>query len=256
MKSLFGKDKVFYGGQIRKYTAIVGSLFADLYICRESQGKKKDFVKVPIKYGPGFLRNRKDKDNPNIVTGLVLPAMSFELISLTPDSTRKTAPYIRFRPSHSNPDDLYSEDVTRSALPHDITYNLYIRARNIEDTLQIVEQIISAFNPQVTIKIIDNNALEIDREITIKLEQNYEYSDNYENSQEDERFVEVTMNITVKGYIYKQIERTPVILEIAFDDGNNNVILKQVATQSEIEDYLNKGQAKGIEDLLARTKEG
>lgn len=252
MNKLFGPDMVNYNGQIRKYTALFGALFSDLHIRRGDD----NLVAVPIKYGPGFLRNKGGNrlSDDFIRTGIVLPAMAFELVDISPDPQRRISPYIR----QTNSDLVDKSNFTRftslAPSPHDFSYSLTIRSKTIEESFQIFEQIVSAFTPQVSVQLIDSKDLGVDRDITIKLEQGYQLSDNYEASQEDVRFVEINLNFTVKGFIYKRAVETPIVLEVSVNGKIDDDVFEFInvkATQEQLTELTNKKILSDVEKSIS-----
>lgn len=246
IKTLFGQSKVHYNGQIKKYSALFGSLFSDLYIQRVSN-KRTELVKVPIRYGPGEIRNHTtDLNNPRAKP--VLPAMSFEIHSLTKDIERMTNQYNRIRkgtPEVGN----FSEKFSNTPVPYNIKYTLSIRSKTIEDMSMIIEQIIAAFNPQVTINVIDNNELGYERDITIVLDSDtHDFQDNYEHSQEESRTIDVQLDFTVKGYLYKITEIKPVVLELSLDQVKTGFNFTNLV--AETEEYVQSATLSNIEATL------
>ena len=132
-------------------------------------------------------------------------------------------------------------------------YALTIRSKTIEEAFQIVEQVISAFDPQVSVHLLDSKDLEIDRDITVKLESGYSLDDNYENSQEDVRFIEINLSFTVKGYIYKRTNEVPIVLEVSVNGQIGDGIFNfgtVAATPLDIAEISNLKQLKSLDDAL------
>lgn len=262
---LFNKTTANKNSQIRKYTAVFGSLFANMHIIRHSN-INEEYVQVPIKYGAGFLRNKADKDLSHTRVGLVLPAMSFELADVAQDGTRRTAPYIRHSAGYSEQPKAFVEDSVRTPIPHDITFRLSIRTKNIEDALLIFEQIVGAFNPSVSVTVSDNEGVAIERDIVIQLEPGYTYSDNYEDSMDSSRFVEFELTFTLKGYLYHKPKSTPIVLETSMAllnpfgdpmiDNGKVSSMGAAASSSQVDDYVDSSSTVGIlESLTGITKE-
>ena len=89
---MFGK--YFYNKNIRNTVVLFGTLFNDITIKRtKSDGTIQNTLKVPIAYGPAkkyLTRLDQGAINPDIETiGMVLPRMSFEIITMVYDGTRK-----------------------------------------------------------------------------------------------------------------------------------------------------------------------
>ena len=89
---MFGK--YFYNKNIRNIVILFGTLFNDINIRRyEGTGTKQQDFKIPIAYGPAqkYLTkiNQGSIDDDSVHVGMTLPRMSFEIITMTYDSTRK-----------------------------------------------------------------------------------------------------------------------------------------------------------------------
>ena len=89
---MFGK--YFYNKNIRNIVILFGTLFNDINIRRyEGTGTKQQDFKIPIAYGPAqkYLTkiNQGSIDDDSVHVGITLPRMSFEIITMTYDPTRK-----------------------------------------------------------------------------------------------------------------------------------------------------------------------
>lgn len=250
MTTLFGKDRVQYNGQVRKYTALFGSLFSDMHILRKTSEVKTDLVRVPIKYGPGFIYNKTEPiDGKSVKVNPVYPAMAFELVSLAKDPSRMVNQNTRIRKGSPEPGN-YSEKFAKAPVPYDIRYKLTIRTLNIEDLLMILEQITAVFNPQVSLYIVDNNSLGLERDVTIRLESDtYDFIDNYEDSQEETRMIDVTLEFVVKGYMYKYEELKPVAIGIQFDPDTGTYEFP--GTAGKVTDYTQTAAIDNIGTLIS-----
>lgn len=235
--SLFGKESTS-PSQIKKYTSLVGSLFADMYVRRES-AEGVSFVKVPIQYGPASLRNKTKEGEYR--TGMQFPNMAFEMTDISLDETRRQSQYVPMRVGHSTPANKYNENTSLQPVPHNIGYRLYIRTKLVEEALQILEQIVGAFNPHIAVDLIDSTGMEIERAIHVNLESGYEYTDNYEDSFENNRFIEVSVSLTVRGYIYKKVESKPIVLSIELTNQDGALVASVSATKAQTDEYLKLG---------------
>ncbi len=245
MGVLFNQDTTQYQQQLKKYTALFGSLFADLHIERGNS-----LISVPIKYGPGFLRNKSSNQfsDDRIRAGLQLPALAFEMIDVKIDSSRMVSPYNR------QSGDLVSSgamtaEYSLAPTPHDIVYRLTIRSKNIEDGFQILEQIIGAFNPQVSIKMLDSKNLGFKRDISVYLDGGYDIQDNYENSQDELRFVEISLNFTLKGYIYSRTTTGHLITDISLVMQVGDELIETKAAQATDEQLAEIQQRQNLRHI-------
>lgn len=158
----------FYNGTIRKVVVAFASIFNDIYISRKDEnGNEIERFKVPIAYGPQqkFLRRLDrvgtDFDQP-IKIETYLPRIAFEMTNFQYDSSRKlntiqqTAAYYA-----GDRNKLYRR---YERVPYNMTMSLSIMAKTIDDSLQIVEQILPLFGPEytLTIKAIDPTDQDVD----------------------------------------------------------------------------------------------
>ena len=101
--------------------------------------------------------------------------------------------------------------------PYDMQMGLYIFAKNQEDALQIVEQILPYFNPDFSVTVNDLPELGIKRDIKIVMD-SVAFEDDYEGDFASRRSIIWTMTFTMKlnyygfvadqGFIRKSIAQT------------------------------------------------
>jgi len=131
----------FYNNTIRNVVIAFGSVFNDIYISRrDSAGKVSQTMKIPLAYGPKqkwLARLREDPD-VNKKVAVTLPRIGFEITSLAYDSTRKLNKLIKLK-KVANPNEANS---VYMPIPYNIDFSLDVFAKNSDDALQIVEQIL------------------------------------------------------------------------------------------------------------------
>jgi len=209
---MFGKT--FYFGTTRKYIALFGTLFNDIMIERIDQttGESVNWLKVPLAYGPRDRYLARLKANPDLQRQInqILPRMSFEIKSIEYDPSRKLNTIGRnVKVDSSNPDSLYSQ---YNPVPYNYNIELSILARNADDALRIVEQILPFFKPEftATINLIPQMDIKTDVPIVLK---SINYQDTYEASFNDRYAIIWTLSFTLKGSIYGPISSGGVIKE-------------------------------------------
>lgn len=216
--NLFGRENHYYHASIRRYVALFGSLFTDLYIKRTAEdGSKEEFVKVPIKYGVGNMYVKVDQDvntREDNKVARILPAMAFELSSIYKDVSRKTNPMIRIQETIYDADGKKKFQFNR--IPYTLVFDLMIRTKNVDDMLQIAEQIIPAFDGNLSVTLTDSAGLAIEQDIVIKLEE-IETEDNYDDEMKS-RLVEWTITFEMKGYLHKKTIEDYIIKEVDITD--------------------------------------
>ena len=192
-----------YNRVIRKMVVGFGNLFDNitLYRFKPDNTESERFI-VPIAYASKeryVMRLEEDLTLDKKVQ-MTLPRMSFEMVGMTYDATRKqNTNFKNFVNTGSGIKSQYNP------VPYNFDFNLYIYVRNVEDGTQLIEHIIPYFTPDYTIKLNLIPEMGITKEIPIIL--NSSTSDiMYEGDKESEtRMIIWTLNFTVKGYIFGKI---------------------------------------------------
>ena len=223
-----------YHELIRKTVVAFGTLFNDMYVYRKnSTGKIIQTLKVPLAYGPKqkFLV-RLDQDSARTsddgkTTALTLPRIGFEMTTLTYDAPRKLNRIQKFRKSKSA--DSKSLQHSYMPVPYNVGFSLFAMAKNSEDALQIVEQILPMFQPDYTISLNVMPNMEIVRDVPIVLN-DVAYEDTYDGNFTERRVIMYTLNFTAKMYLYGPVTSQKIIKRVQVDqysDTNVNVAKRE-----------------------------
>ena len=145
----------FYHEKTKKCVAIFGRLFNNIYVIRKnSSGKVISQLKVPLSYAPKAKYLERIRENPDLRedtrVAIKLPRMSFEITNIAYDTTRQLSKLNNFTNNAANNQ---SRKKFNTAVPYVIGFQLNAYAKNQDDALQIVEQILPTFNPQYTLTI-------------------------------------------------------------------------------------------------------
>jgi len=214
-----------YHELIRKTIVAFGTLFNDLYIYRRaSTGKVNQKMKIPLAYGPKqkFLA-RIDQDSTRGAddvksTALTLPRIGFELTGLTYDPSRKLNRIQKFKKVKGA--DTKSMTNVYIPVPYNVSFTLFTMAKNSEDALQIVEQILPMFQPDYTVSLNVMPSLDIVRDVPIILN-DVTYEDSYDGTFTDRRVLMYTLSFTAKMYLYGPVTSTKVIKQVQVDQYTN-----------------------------------
>lgn len=217
-----------YHGLIKKYISMFGTLFNSIVIRRQnSSGNFVENMKVPLSYGPKpkFLTRIRGDEDFNKKVGVVLPRMGFDIQSFTYDANRKLN-------SHNKQYAYRNNEVgsIMSPVPYDIGFGLYIFAKYAEDGSQIIEQILPAFKPELTITLNALPTMGIKLDVPIILN-NVSFEDSYDGDYNTRRSIIWTLDFTLKGVIY------PNISGKGFGDGYDeasNVLIRTAITNFHI----------------------
>lgn len=210
--TLFGLDQYFYHASVRRYVSLFGTLFTDIYIKRKSEdGTKEETVKVPIKYGNGnmYLKAPQDQSRDQKQIARTLPAMAFELENFYKDVSRKTNPMNRIQNVTFDANGNKSFQFNR--IPYSFLFALTVRTKNTDDMLQIVEQIVPAFDGNLAVTIEDTTGVEVEQDIIISLEE-IAIADNFDDEMQS-RLIEYKITFELKGYLYKRTQNSLVVKE-------------------------------------------
>jgi hypothetical protein len=200
----------FYHNLTRKAVILFGRMFDDIQVIRKNDqtGKEVSRFQVPIIYAPKEKMVTRVLSDPDLQRqlGVILPRMSFEVTGITYDSTRQQNTLLRASKSNTH------NHVTSTYMgsPYDITFALYVYARNIDDGTQIVEQILPFFNPDFTVNTNLIPELHMLKDVPLILN-SVTNQIEYEGDYESVRYVYWTLTFTMKTYYYGTISYPKII---------------------------------------------
>lgn len=204
-------DRRFYWGTIRKAIVAFGNMFNNITIQRKDEnGEVVQLLRVPLSYAPkqkflARIQQRPDSTARN--TQIVLPRMSFEMISLDYDPARKISPIQRSRALSNNANTLNTQ---YAPTPYNITVILYVYAKNQDDGLQIIEQILPYFNPDYNLTLKAVPELNILNDLPILLN-SVMFEDDYEGDFTTRRSIIWTLTFTMKLNFYGPVSPQGII---------------------------------------------
>lgn len=204
----------FYHKKIRKAVSLFGALFNNINIIRtNSSNQVISQVKVPLSYAPKNKYLERIRENPDLVNNtqvaIKLPRMSFEITNILYDGTRQL-------PKINNFNTVGTTNSTRqkffAPVPYTIGFQLNVYAKNQDDALQVVEQILPTFNPQysVTIKPFSTEYPDFKEDIPIVI-QGVSFQDDFEGTVESRRTIIYTLDFEMKISFHGPINTGQVI---------------------------------------------
>lgn len=203
----------FYHNIIAKTLGAFGTLFNDIHYRKyDSNGNEISRLKVPIIYSDKqkFV-SKLQQENQELQRTFetAFPKIGFQIRGLRYAADRKTQTTTKtFNISTS--DDSSSWRYER--VPYDLDLSLYVIAKNTEEFLQIIEQILPYFTPDYSITI--RNFSDLDRRIDVPII--FTGMDLNENSDtfESRKTVEATLNFVAKVHLMGPIKNSKVIKEV------------------------------------------
>ena len=207
----------FYHESIRKVIVSFGTMFNNINLVRkDNSGNINQSMKVPLAYGPRekfLVRLNEDADLTKQVA-ITLPRIGFEIQNLEYDSARKLNRVQRFRKAKGAK--AKQLDTQYMPVPYNLSIELYIMAKQSDDALQIVEQILPYFQPDYTLTINDNVSMDSKRDVPIVLN-SISYEDNYQGDFTTRRALIYTLSFTAKFYLYGPVTSSKVIKTVQVD---------------------------------------
>lgn len=202
----------FYFSLIRKYVILVGTLFNNIRITKtNAAGTQISLIKVPITYAAKdkmLARVIQDTAIDRQTATIPLPAISFEMGKMQYDGSRKLPTINRVSVKDSTSPNKLKYQYT--PVPYDISFQVYIYAKNAEDGTKIIEQILPYFTPDwtTTVNLIPETEMTMDIPVILN---NIGYSDTYDGQFQKRRAIIWTLDLTLKGYIYGPVKKSGVI---------------------------------------------
>lgn len=189
----------FYHGSTRNLVIAFCGLFSNIFIRNfDANGVSRKIVNVPISFvsKEKFLIRLQQDPNLNEDSQINLPRMSAEIVGIDYDQSRQ------LNKVHKNVGSIDTRTVfSYTPVPYNLTFNLNTYTRTVEDNLQIMEQILPFFTPDMnlSIKMIKEPVLVQDVPLILN---SVTSDDQYDGSFEDSRTIISTYTFTMKSYFY------------------------------------------------------
>ena len=212
-------NRQFYHETVRNIIVGFGTLFNDIHIVRkDNNGSITQSMKVPLAYGPKqkWLARLDQDAGLESKVAITLPRMGFEIQDLAYDPSRKLNRVQKFKKSKSSADASGKLDSQFMPVPYNLNIQLYAMAKQSDDALQMVEQILPYFQPDYTLTIKDMPEMGIARDIPIVLN-SINYEDNYKGDFAERRAIMYTLDFTTKFYLYGPVTSSKVIKSVQVD---------------------------------------
>ena len=203
----------FYHETMRNVIVAFGTLFNNIHLVRKNNsGSIIQTMKVPLAYGPKqkwLTRLDADADLSSKVA-ITLPRLGFEIQNLAYDPARKLNRVQKFKKVKDSSANSGKLDTQFMPVPYNLGIELYAMAKQSDDALQIVEQILPFFQPDYTVTIRAIPGMNIVRDVPIILN-SVNYEDTYSGDFTTRRAVVYTLGFTAKTYLYGPVSQQKVI---------------------------------------------
>lgn len=207
----------FYNETIKRSVSIFGTLFNNITVKKvKSDNTVLTSQIVPISYGPKQKWLSRLNDEPNLSDGMrssiSLPRMAFEISGFEYDATRQQNKLIRASKTTLDTDNT-KRSFQYAPAPYNINFTLSILAKNANDALQILEQILPYFQPEYTVSMKMVDSMTEVRDVPISLN-SVTMNDEYEGTFEERRVIEYTLDFTMKLYFFGPVYTGKIIKNV------------------------------------------
>jgi len=212
-------NRQFYHETVRNIIVGFGTLFNDIHIVRkDNNGSITQSMKVPLAYGPKqkWLARLDQDAGLESKVAITLPRLGFEIQNMAYDPARKLNRVQKFKKVKSSASNSNKLDTQFMPVPYNLNIQLYAMAKQSDDALQMVEQILPYFQPDYTLTIKDMPEMGVARDIPIVLN-SINYEDNYKGDYAERRAIMYTLDFTTKFYLYGPVTSSKVIKTVQVD---------------------------------------
>jgi hypothetical protein len=211
----------FYHNITKTAVAVFGSLFNDMTVIRkDGSGNTLNQIKVPLAYGPKqkFLSRLDEAILRDASLAIKMPRMSFEITSISYDAASKLSKFSSLSAqSGTSPNE---KNVINQIVPYTIGFQLSILAKNQDDALQLLEQILPGFSPDYTVTIKPLGEFpDYKQDVPITLG-TVTMSDEYEGDFVTRRVIVYTLDFEMKIKYFGPSSTRGVIKEVLIDFKN------------------------------------
>lgn len=196
---------------IRKYVVLVGTLFNTLQTVRVNKDDEVvQTIQVPVMYGPKQKWLVRLAQDPNLdkKVAMTVPFVGFEMTGMSYAGQRKLPSTVKN--VYQVPGDTSRRRYQYTPVPYDFNFTVSIMAKNVNDGVQLVEQILPFFTPEFTANVKIMPEMDIQMDIPVVLN-SVSIEDAYEGDYETRRVIIYNLELTVKGYLYGPVENAEVI---------------------------------------------
>jgi hypothetical protein len=247
----------FYHKSISKTVIAFGTLFNNIQIRRfDDNDNPLSVLKVPLAYGPTqkFLARLEQNPSGDRKIAITLPRMSFEMVSIDYDPTRKASAIQTFKTVEASDGSSYRR--VYMPVPYNLGFELNILAKVQDDVLQIIEQILPYFQPSFNVTVNMIQSIGEKRDIPIVLNR-VGFRDDYEGDYSTRRLITYTLNFTAKTYLFNEIpsDDQGLIKKVQVDYATNALIntkreVRYTVTPKALEDYNGDNIIDSVDDGL------
>lgn len=221
----------YYPRTLRSISVAILNMFNDMRVVKYDEYGNPIYERdVPITWGPvekyhldriedHYVDN--DGNQHNIRYYLQIPRMALVLNGIAYDGNRAIGVnqwrnWFKYSldVTDSEIDEMVSDGnqsiVDYQPTPYNYNFTLHIKADSTDYLAQILENILPYFNPKLHLRVKEFSFLNIERDLPVSIDGvNPEFVDDMDEN--DTKFVNATINLTVEGWAYRRFLYSKVI---------------------------------------------
>ena len=210
--------KSVHKSSIRNIAVIFGSLFNDLKLkLYDKSGNLTGTTRrIPLtwssktQYAVWMEQTMRTSTQSAVEIGKMFPRLSFELTGLDRSPSESTNSGL-FYVQNALKSTLGAAKKIRTPVAYIFSFTLTAWCKGMDDSIQILDQILTAFNPEISVKIKESESLNITNDIKIILK-GVNKNDNYADGFETNRTIEWNMSFDVHANLVPS-ESDAIIIE-------------------------------------------
>ena len=210
------RNQYFYHQHIRKSIIAFGTLFNNIQVRRTNENNELvQTLSVPLSYAPKQkfierIREVPEVDENRRPYAITLPRIGFEITSFNYDPSRKLSITQNVRAVDTTGTTNTGVRYSYVSTPYNMGISMSIFAKNQDDGLQIIEQILPYFNPDFNVTINAVPDLGVKHDLQIILD-SVSYNDEWEGSFDKRLSVIWDLNFTMKMNFYGYVRDANLI---------------------------------------------
>lgn len=194
----------FYHSTTKKVLVAFATIFDEITI----ETDHGDIITVPLIFAQkekfiDDIQKGAEFDMEGLTYDVVMPRIGFELSGLNFAPERHVNPMSQFQDSTEEGEEV----MMYNRIPYDITFDVFVASRNLEDSLKVTEQIIPFFNPELTLTIKDKQDFKLETNISVVLN-SVALNIDYQGSLDSRRTILWTLNFTAKAFYYPDVRES------------------------------------------------
>lgn len=218
-----------YSSPIRTVCVVFGSLFNDIEVRKyDTEGNVlSEKERVPISFSDKsayglWLEQKMRLPSGTTEIGNKFPRISYTINGMSIDTQRLANVNVKRKRMITENDITYMKSV-RNIIPYQFDFTLSIWSKDMNTMLQILEQILPYFKPEIAVRVKENSDMRLINDYKIVLT-GVQKDDNFLEGFDNNRIITYDLSFSVNASIIEPVNNVSPITEVIVDLNNQNNI--------------------------------